>query len=111
LIHGKALVWRNTGEVRNVVAVLLIGASGFALAACGGAHITVITGPTTTTIAHPTTGHIIRCKANGSRLRAKIPASGEVKKGIEGSTGGSTGPISLALIRRPDGSVVVSCTR
>jgi hypothetical protein len=79
-----------------VLAALLIGSSGFALAACGSAHtITVITGPTTTTIAHPTTGDIIRCRANGSRLRAKIPASGEVKKSIHGSTGGSTGPISV----------------
>jgi hypothetical protein len=45
------------------------------------------------------------------QMRAKIPASGEVKKGIEGSTGGSTGSISLALIRRPDGSVIASCKR
>ena len=95
--------------MRNVL-VLLICAGGFALAGCGGAHITVITGPTTTTIAQPTTGAIIRCKAFGTRLRAKVPAAGEVKKGVEGYVG-APGRISLALIRRPDGSVVASCTR
>lgn len=88
-----------------------MGATGLALAGCGGAGITTISGPTTITIPDPKTGAIVRCKANGTRLRAEIPApGGEVNKSIEGSTGESRS-IDLVLRRRPDGSVVVSCKR
>lgn len=94
--------------MRNVFPVLIIGASGLAFAACGGgAHITVITGPTTTTIAHPGTGAIIRCRAFHTRLRAKVPSAGEVSKEVGGN--GSVHAIHLTLIRGQDGSVVMTC--
>jgi hypothetical protein len=94
--------------VRNAFAVLVIGASGPALVACGGGtHITVITGPTTTTIAHPNTGAIIRCRAFNTRLRAKVPSAGEVSKEVDEN--GSVHAIHLTLVRDQDGSVVVTC--
>jgi hypothetical protein len=108
---------------------MLIGACGFALAACGGSRMTVatgpattiahpkpgattvITGPTTTTIAHAKAGAVIRCEANGTRLRAEIPASGEVNKSVGGYGGGTNGAISLVIRWQQDSSVVVSCKR
>ena len=94
--------------MRNVFPVLVIGTSGLALAACGGgAHITVITGPTKTTIAHPNTGAIIRCRAFNTKLRAKVPSAGEVSKEV--GENGSVHAIHLTLIRDQDGSVVVTC--
>jgi hypothetical protein len=70
-----------------------------------GGAVTFIA-PTTTTIAHPQTGAIMRCVSHGVAAGAHVPAPGH---GVTGSADGKTSSATLILTRKNDGSLVVSC--
>jgi hypothetical protein len=99
--------------VKAIPLLAVLAVAGFALAACGsagtvadGPGTTAFTGPITTTVSDLGTGDTVTCDGHGG---AKVPPPGQ---GV-GAIADGTSPASssdLALTRRGDGSLVVSCT-
>ena len=113
----------------KTLALIVSVATGFALSGCGssskppaqgppgqgppstepphGGTVT-FTAPTTTTIAKPQTGAIMRCTNHGIAAGAVVPPPGH---GVGGSADGTSSSAEIKLTRHSDGSLVVSCTR
>jgi hypothetical protein len=117
-----------TDEMRTV-ALIVTTAASLALSGCGSgskppspgppghgppsqepphAGTVTFTAPTTTTIAKPQTGTIVRCTSHGVAAGAVVPAPGH---GVSGSADGTSSSATIELTRKNDGSLVVSCTR
>jgi hypothetical protein len=97
--------------VKAILALIVLSAAGFALAACGsGAGIasrpgtTSFTGPITTTIADVHTSDAMTCD---DMAGAQVPRPGH---GVTNNADGTSRSATLQLNRLADGSLVVSCT-
>ena len=64
------------------------------------------TAPTTTTIASPPSGATVRCTNHGVKAGAVVPAPGH---GVSGIADGVSSSANIELMRKSDGSLVVSC--
>jgi hypothetical protein len=110
-------------RVRIVFAALSLVA-GLTLAACGGTRATVsqdptaprtsitLTAPATTTLVDARVGDTLVCKSKGKTVRAKVPPSGQLNKGVgQVSPSGASSSAQLQVTRQ-DGAaaVVVACT-
>jgi hypothetical protein len=98
--------------VKSAVVLVLLGAAGFALAACGsgpkrtaGPGAWTFTGSITTTIADVQTGDHVRCRGHTG---ATVPRPGHGVSAIGDGTSLSSAA-DLELTRRSDGSLVVIC--
>ncbi len=91
--------------MKAILALVLLGAVGFALAGCGsGAKAdsgpTTVTGTKTISVK---TGTPIRCKGGAG---ASVPPTGQA---VVGSGDGRSSSSKVQVTHRQDGSVVVSC--
>ena len=87
------------GKLAGASLVALLVAAGCGSGTTGSLTFTT---KTTTTLADPTTGEVVRCHT----LHAKIPPQGE---SIAVSGTGASASAKLALTRTSGGSLIVSC--